>query len=124
MHTVVDAMNLIGSRPDGWWRDRPAAILRLLEALERWSAEGDHQVTMVLERRPDPDLPTDRVDLVWASHPGPNAADREILHRLPTWLEEDEVTVVTSDRDLASKSRAAGAQVAGASAFRKQLDGM
>jgi uncharacterized protein YaiI (UPF0178 family) len=121
MHTIVDAMNLIGSRPDGWWRDRPAAILRLLESLERWAAEDDRQVTMVLERRPNPDLPPGRVEVIWASRPGPNAADREILHRLPTWLDQDEVTIITSDRDLAAKARAAGAQVTGASAFRAQL---
>lgn len=26
---VVDAANVIGSRPDGWWRDRPGAAARL-----------------------------------------------------------------------------------------------
>lgn len=30
---VVDAANVVGSRPDGWWRDRPGAASRLLEAL-------------------------------------------------------------------------------------------
>jgi hypothetical protein len=30
---VVDAANVIGSRPDGWWRDRPGAAARLLSAL-------------------------------------------------------------------------------------------
>lgn len=121
MHTIVDAMNLIGSRPDGWWRDRPAAIRRLLESLERWAAEDDRQVTMVLERRPDPDPPPGRVEVIWASRPGPNAADREILHRLPAWLDRDEVTIVTSDRDLAAKARAAGAEVTGAAGFRRRL---
>ncbi|WP_045876030.1 hypothetical protein [Pseudofrankia sp. DC12] len=26
---VVDAANVVGSRPDGWWRDRPGAAARL-----------------------------------------------------------------------------------------------
>ena len=30
---VVDAANVIGSRPDGWWRDRPGAARRLLTKL-------------------------------------------------------------------------------------------
>jgi hypothetical protein len=31
---VVDVANVMGSRPDGWWRDRPAAATRLLDLLE------------------------------------------------------------------------------------------
>lgn len=31
---VVDAANVVGSRPDGWWRDRVAAAARLLRALD------------------------------------------------------------------------------------------
>ncbi|MDT7622230.1 MAG: hypothetical protein QOF99_3131 [Pseudonocardiales bacterium] len=33
MELVVDAANVIGSRPDGWWRDRPGAAARLVSAL-------------------------------------------------------------------------------------------
>lgn len=29
LHLVVDAANVVGSRPDGWWRDRPGAARRL-----------------------------------------------------------------------------------------------
>jgi 8-oxo-dGTP diphosphatase len=32
---VVDAANVMGSRPDGWWRDRPAAAARLHADLVR-----------------------------------------------------------------------------------------
>jgi len=32
---VVDVANLLGSRPDGWWRDRKAAATRMLERLDR-----------------------------------------------------------------------------------------
>src|SRR3954470_12221759 len=30
---LVDAANVVGSRPDGWWRDRAGATLRMLERL-------------------------------------------------------------------------------------------
>lgn len=30
---VVDAANVVGSRPDGWWRDRVGATARLLDQL-------------------------------------------------------------------------------------------
>ncbi|MCU1649137.1 MAG: hypothetical protein JWQ60_286 [Pseudonocardia sp.] len=33
MELLVDAANVIGSRPDGWWRDRPGAAARLLATL-------------------------------------------------------------------------------------------
>jgi hypothetical protein len=31
---VVDAANVVGSRPDGWWKDRPGAARRLHEELQ------------------------------------------------------------------------------------------
>ncbi|MWV59789.1 NUDIX domain-containing protein [Rathayibacter sp. VKM Ac-2754] len=37
---VVDAANVVGSRPDGWWRDRAGAAQRLLESLGRLAALG------------------------------------------------------------------------------------
>ncbi|MBN1093276.1 hypothetical protein JKP75_12335 [Blastococcus sp. TML/M2B] len=30
---LVDAANVVGARPDGWWRDRAGAATRLLERL-------------------------------------------------------------------------------------------
>lgn len=37
---VVDAANVVGSRPDGWWRDRAGAASTLLDALARVSDAG------------------------------------------------------------------------------------
>jgi uncharacterized protein YaiI (UPF0178 family) len=119
---VVDAMNVIGSRPDGWWRDRAGAIARLAAQLERWAAASGERVTVMLERRPRQPLPVELVTVEWASEPGRDAADREIVRRLGEWLGEGEVTVVTSDRDLAAKARAAGAAVEPSSGFRAKLE--
>lgn len=124
VHRVVDAMNVIGSRPDGWWRDRDAAIARLVDQLDRWADGRDERVTVMLEREPRAELPVEGIEVAWASVGGANAADREILAHLPEWLAEDEVVVVvTSDRDLKAKALAAGAEVVPSRPFRTELDG-
>jgi hypothetical protein len=48
---LVDAANVVGSRPDGWWRDRPGAARRLVEQLRAAVADGrlPGPVTVVLE---------------------------------------------------------------------------
>jgi predicted RNA-binding protein with PIN domain len=124
VHRVVDAMNVIGSRPDGWWRDRAGAIERLVDRLDRWAEGREEKVTVMLEHEPREELRAERVGIVWASVGGANAADREILARLPGWLSEDEVVVVTSDRDLKSKARAVGAEVVPSRPFRAELDSL
>ena len=115
-------MNVIGSRPDGWWRDRPAAIARLVGQVDRWAEGAEERVTVMLEHEPREELEAERVEIAWASSGGANAADREILARLPEWLAEDEVVVVTSDRDLAARARAAGAEIESSRPFRTKLD--
>jgi uncharacterized protein YaiI (UPF0178 family) len=122
VHRVVDAMNVIGSRPDGWWRDRAGAIERLVGQVDRWAEGAEERVTVMLEHEPRRPLAPGRVEVAWASSGGADAADREILARLPGWLAEDEVVVVTSDRDLAAKARAAGAEVTSSRPFRAELD--
>ncbi len=124
MHRVVDAMNVIGSRPDGWWRDRAGATRRLIVQVDRWADGGEERVTVMLEREPREEIDARRVEVAWASAGGPDAADREILARLPDWLAEDEVVVVTSDRDLRAKARAAGAEVVSSRPFRAELDSL
>jgi 8-oxo-dGTP diphosphatase len=37
---VVDVANVMGSRPDGWWRDRAGAAVRLHAELVRLAASG------------------------------------------------------------------------------------
>jgi hypothetical protein len=123
MRRVVDAMNVIGSRPDGWWRDRPAAIERLVCQLDRWAVKTQERLTVVLEQPPSRQLPTEQIEIAWAAQPGPNSADKEIVSRLDGWLAEGAVTVVTSDRDLAERVRSLGAMVEPATAFRARLEG-
>ncbi|HTR74567.1 MAG TPA: NYN domain-containing protein [Solirubrobacterales bacterium] len=122
MHRVVDAMNVIGSRPDGWWRDRAGAIRRLVGRLDRWAQREEERVTVMLEHEPREELRAERIEIAWARAGGADAADREILARLTDWLADDEVVVVTSDRDLTAKALASGAEVVPSRPFRAELD--
>ena len=123
MHRVIDAMNVIGSRPDGWWRDRPAAIERLAARLDRRAEETRERLTVVLEQPPSRPLRVEQIEMTWASQPGPNSADNEIVRHLDGWLAQGEVTVVTSDRDLAERVRSLGAKVEPVAAFGARLEG-
>ena len=60
---VVDGMNVIGSRPTGWWRDRPGAMRGLVEELREFAAREGHDVTVVFDGRPF-ELEGDGVDEV------------------------------------------------------------
>ena len=118
-------MNVIGCRPDGWWRDRQGAIERLVEQVDRLAERREERVTVMLEREPRREVGARRVEIAWASVGGADAADREILARLPGWLAgEEEVVVVTSDRDLKAKALAAGAEVVPSRPFRAELDAL
>jgi rRNA-processing protein FCF1 len=113
---LVDGMNVIGSRPDGWWRDRPAAMKRLVAELA--GLEGE--VTVVLDGGPF-EIASDRVEVVFASRRGPNAADDDILARVAADPDPAAITVVTSDGELERRVREHGAHVEGAGRFRRRI---
>jgi uncharacterized protein YaiI (UPF0178 family) len=118
MRWLIDAMNVIGSRPDGWWRDRQGAVRNLVDQVRAWA--GDEQVTVVLDTGPDDLLGTvGSVTVVRASRRGRNAADDEIVRLVE---EDPDALVVTSDAELAARVRALGARVEGAGTFRRRLE--
>ena len=104
---LVDGMNVIGSRPDGWWRDRRGAQRRLTAELEAL----DEPVTVVFDGKPH-DTGASAVEVRFAP-----VADEEIAR-----LAAPGVRVVTSDAELAERVSAAGAEVEGAGAFRRRLE--
>ncbi len=120
---LVDGMNVIGTRPDAWWKDRDGAMVRLVDRLERWAATEGEDVVVVFERPPSPPIRSSVVEVAHAPKPGRNAADDEIVRRLRDDEAPHEVRVVTSDRGLAERAYAAGATVEGADSFRSRIDG-
>jgi predicted RNA-binding protein with PIN domain len=119
---LIDGMNVIGTRPDGWWRDRDGAMVRLVDLLERWAAAEGEEVTVVFERPPSPPLSSSVIEVAHAPRPRPNSADDEIVRRLEAAPVATEVRVVTSDRWLGDRARALGATVIPAESFRNWLD--
>jgi len=120
---LVDAMNVIGSRPDGWWRDRDGAKRRLAAQLASL-AESGHDVAVVFDGH-EPVEPIEAPGVTVHFAPGgPNAADHRIVELLEADAEPAGVEVVTSDADLSRRARALGADVTGSGAFRRTLDAL
>lgn len=126
LRLVVDGMNVIGSRPDGWWRDRPAAARRLAAALGGLTGKPPGlSVIVVFDGKPLPDLPegrTGELEVRYSRRPGRNAADDRIVEDLDADPAPQEVTVITSDRALAERVRLRGASVQGPSWLLEKLD--
>lgn len=124
---IVDGYNVVGSVPDGWWRDRPAAVRRLLARLVCFRRQSPAEVVLVLDvvQRDLPAGDHDGVEVCYPRRPGRNAADGKILELLeglePGHL-SDGVEVVTSDRALAASAAAVGATVTSARTFLARLD--
>lgn len=122
MRWFVDGMNVIGTRPDGWWKDRHGAMVRLVDKLERWVAENGDDVTVVFEQPPRPPIRSSLIEVTHAPRPRANSGDFEIIRRIGTERDLSCVRVVTSDIWLADQARVAGASVYGSAAFASELD--
>lgn len=139
MLVIVDAMNVLGSRPDGWWRDRDGALRRLVAEVVVWAATVDDDVLVVADGYPVADLPPGRhgrVEVEYAQRPGPDGADGRIVEVVAERTADGHagaagaadgpigaavgadgpggaVTVVTADRALRERVEALGSHVRG-----------
>jgi predicted RNA-binding protein with PIN domain len=118
---LVDGMNVIGSRPDGWWRDRGAAMRRLAAELDTFARRTGEPVVVVFDGRPR-EIAAERVEVRFAARRGPDAADDDIAALAAADADPATLRVVTSDAALAGRVADAGATVVGAGAFRRRLD--
>lgn len=127
---VVDAANVVGSRPDGWWRDRAGAARRLLTNLQALPARLDEptEIAVILEgaakaavtngEAADSDYPELRIVLA------PGSGDDAIVDLVSTAVAADnnrKITVVTADRGLRDRVEPLGAQTTGPNWLRAQL---
>lgn len=112
---VVDAANVVGSVPDGWWRDRVAATLRLRDRLADVAAAGlddlpaPVEVILVVEGRARdiPASPTVRV------HRAAGSGDDAIVQLVAAEAPGRRCVVVTADRELRGRVAALGALARG-----------
>ncbi|WIB78847.1 NUDIX hydrolase [Curtobacterium sp. MCPF17_002] len=148
-HVVVDAANVVGSVPDGWWKDREGAAARLLAEVSALAGVGvladelelpfDRwwpRWTVVLEgdaRGASPAAPSaaaasaaaalsGRVEVVRA----PGSGDDAIVDAARAAVDAGDgpVVVVTADRELRARVEAFGAAVRGPSWLRDQLSAL
>lgn len=132
---VVDAANVVGSRPDGWWRDRAGANTRLRDSLALLAGTGvpavpfglpGHTwwplVELVVEGAARWVEPVSDVAVHAASADGDPLITQTAAHAAAE-RPEDHVVVVTADRRLRESVRAAGAAVVGPRALLDALPG-
>lgn len=119
---LIDGMNLIGARPNGWWKDRGQAMRLLAWELRAFAEDTGEELTVVFDGRPIPDVLRGHGIKVQFAPGGANAADRRIEQLLAGHPDPASVTVVTSDKALVRAVTEAGAEVIGSGEFRAHLD--
>jgi predicted RNA-binding protein with PIN domain len=121
---LIDALNVLGARPDGWWRDRTGALVRLVDDIAAWRPD-DVVVQAVIDGFPRPELPEGLrhgITVRYARRDGPDGADDAIVESVAAADVPTAVRVVTSDARLRARAVALGATVEGAGTFRARLE--
>ncbi len=110
---IVDGANVVGARPDGWWRDRAGAARRLHERLSAAALPHD-EVVLVLEGRAKDGPSAGRQGGVRTVH-APGSGDDAVVAEVARQVQADAeaiVVVVTADRGLRERVAAAGGRCA------------
>jgi predicted RNA-binding protein with PIN domain len=120
---LVDGANVVGSVPDGWWRDRAGAAARLRDSLVPYAKEGvaghpgPADVVLVVEGAAR-DVPT--VHPAVQVEPAPGSGDDRIVElAMDAAAEGRPCVVVTADRELRRRVAAHGARCVGPRAVRQ-----
>jgi predicted RNA-binding protein with PIN domain len=120
---IVDGMNVLGSRPDGWWRDRPGAMERLTRRLDAYAAREGLDVAVVFDGREHARVVRAADGIAVSFAPGgPDAADREIVRMIRADAHPERITAASSDRRLRNSIKAAGATGIGAGELLRRLE--
>ena len=119
---LIDGMNLIGARPNGWWKDRSQAMRLLAWELRAYAEETGEELTVVFDGRPIPEVLRGLGIKVQFAPGGANAADRRIEQLVSDHADPASIEVITSDKALTRAVTDAGATVTGSGDFRARLD--
>jgi len=119
---LIDAANVVGSRPTGWWRDRAGAAQAFVEQVRVAVDSGRlaEPVTVVLEGKARQGVPggvTGGVTVVHAAGSGDDT-----LIDVASNASDQVVTLVTADRELRRRAEALGVDVVGPGWLLNLLD--
>jgi hypothetical protein len=117
---VVDAANVVGSKPDGWWKDRPGAARRLHEKLLVADLPHD-EVVLVVEGAAKAGVRPGRDGHVRTVHARGSGDDAIVDETRAAIDPGNRVVVVTADRFLRSRVEGLGAMALGPSWLLDQL---
>jgi hypothetical protein len=108
---LIDAANVIGSRPNGWWRDRSGAARAFVEQVRALAGAGRlaQPVVIVLEGKARSGVEPGVADGVTVLHASGNGDDTLVAVATDA---TDRVTLVSADRALCQRAEAVGADVA------------
>jgi hypothetical protein len=118
---LVDAANVIGSRPTGWWRDRAGAARLFVDQVRGAVVSGRiaAPVIIVLEGKAREGVPVGSAEGVSIAHAA-GSGDDALVSTISN--ETAEVTLVTADRELRRRAQALGATVVGPGWLLKLLE--
>jgi rRNA-processing protein FCF1 len=110
---LIDAANVVGSRPTGWWRDRAGAARIFVDQVRAAvdSKRITQPVTVVLEGKARDGVPGGFADGVMVLHAG-GSGDETLLDGIAN-ASDQVVVLVTADRELRMRAEALGADVVG-----------
>ncbi len=104
---VVDGANVVGSRPDGWWRDRAGAAARLHGRLAVADTTYD-EIVLVLEGKAKGGVPRGRDGHLRTVHAAKDGDAAIVKEAMAAREQEHDVVVITADRALAQRVEALG----------------
>jgi hypothetical protein len=110
---LIDAANVVGSRPTGWWRDRAAAARVFVDQIRAAVDAGRiaQQVTVVLEGKARAGAKSGLAGGVTVVH-ARGSGDEALLDAVAN-ASDQAVILVTADRELRRRAEALGADVVG-----------
>ena len=110
---LVDAANVVGSRPTGWWRDRPGAARDLIDRLRATTLAGrlPGPVVVVLEGDARAGVDEGLEDDVIVVHAPAGGDDTLVEVAADAARVRDQVLLVSADRELGRRVEATGGRV-------------
>ena len=119
----VDGNNVMGSRPDGWWRDRAGAARRLVAEIIPLALDHGGVWTIVFDGKEPPRMPPppECLVVIHTGHGRRDGADDRIVELIHEQPDRAPSLVYTSDTKLRTRAKALGTQVMGSGTLLRQI---